>query len=64
MINSPVKVLFGLVSWIWVETTLVAAVVLAGARLADVSASWRRLVWPVAVAALVWACVRLLLAPY
>lgn len=52
------------VSWIWVETTLVAAVVLAGARLADVSASWRRLVWPVAVAALVWACVRLLLAPY
>jgi 4-amino-4-deoxy-L-arabinose transferase-like glycosyltransferase len=52
------------VSWIWVETTMIAAVVLAGARLADVSASWRRLVWPAAAAALLWACIRLLLAPY
>lgn len=52
------------VSWIWVETTLVAAVVLTGARLADVSARWQRLVWSAAAAALVWACIRLLLAQY
>jgi 4-amino-4-deoxy-L-arabinose transferase-like glycosyltransferase len=52
------------VSWIWVETTLVAAVVLASARLADVSGTWRLPVWSAASAALVWACVRLLLSQY
>jgi 4-amino-4-deoxy-L-arabinose transferase-like glycosyltransferase len=50
------------VSWIWVETTLVAAVVLTSARLADVSATWRLPVWLAAAAALVWACTRLLLS--
>lgn len=48
------------VSWIWVETTIVPAVVLTGARLAGVSRR-RRLVWTAAAAALVWACTRLLL---
>ena len=50
------------VSWIWVETTMVAAVVLAGEQLAGVSGRWRVLERSVAVAALVWACTRLLLA--
>lgn len=52
------------VSWIWVETTLVAAVVLASARLAGVSGRWRLPAWSAAAAALVWACSRLLLSPY
>jgi 4-amino-4-deoxy-L-arabinose transferase-like glycosyltransferase len=50
------------VSWIWVEVTIVPAVMIAGARLADVSGTWRFPVWTVAAAALVWACTRLLLA--
>jgi len=49
------------VRWMWVETTIVPAVVLTGARLADVSVRWRVLAWSAAIAALVWACTRLLL---
>ena len=49
------------VSWMWVETTIVPAVVLSGARLADVSVKWRLLAWSAVIAALVWACMRLLL---
>jgi 4-amino-4-deoxy-L-arabinose transferase-like glycosyltransferase len=49
------------VSWIWVETTLVPAVVVAGARLADVSVKWRVLAGSAVTTALVWACMRLLL---
>ncbi len=49
------------VSWIWVETTLVPAVVVAGARLAEVSVKWRVLTGSAVTAALVWACLRLLL---
>ena len=52
------------VSWIWVETTMVAAVVLAGAQLANVSERWRLPLWSVSVVALVWACMRLLLSEY
>jgi 4-amino-4-deoxy-L-arabinose transferase-like glycosyltransferase len=50
------------VSWIWVETTMIAAVVLAGARLAGVSETWRGPAWGVTGAALMWACAGLLLA--
>ena len=49
------------VSWMWVETTIVPAVVLSGARLAGVSVKWRLLAWSAVIAALVWACMRLLL---
>jgi 4-amino-4-deoxy-L-arabinose transferase-like glycosyltransferase len=49
------------VSWIWVETTIVPAVVLTGARLADLRLKWRFLTWAAAAAALVWASTRLLL---
>jgi 4-amino-4-deoxy-L-arabinose transferase-like glycosyltransferase len=49
------------VSWIWVETTMIAASVMAGARLADVSGTWRLPLWGAAAAALVWACTRLVL---
>jgi len=49
------------VSWIWVEVTIVPAVMMAGVRLADVSGKWRFPAWAVAAAALVWACTRLLL---
>jgi 4-amino-4-deoxy-L-arabinose transferase-like glycosyltransferase len=52
------------VSWIWVETTMVAAVVLAGAQLANVSGKWRVPVWSAALVSLVWACMRLLLSEY
>src|SRR5262245_8260132 len=52
------------VSWIWVETTMVAAVVLAGAQLANVSGKWRLPVWSFAVLSLVWACMRLVLSKY
>ena len=52
------------VSWIWVETTMVAAVVLAGTQLASVSGKWRLPVWSFAVVSLVWACMRLLLSKY
>ena len=36
------------VSWIWVEVTLVPAVVMAGARLADISGTWRVPAWGLA----------------
>jgi 4-amino-4-deoxy-L-arabinose transferase-like glycosyltransferase len=49
------------VSWMWVETTIVPAVVLTGARLADVNVKWRLPAWSAVTAALVWACMRLLL---
>lgn len=49
------------VSWIWVEVTIVPAVMMAGARLAEVSGKWRLPAWAAAAAALVWACTRLLL---
>jgi hypothetical protein len=49
------------VSWMWVETTIVPAVVLSGARLAGVSVKWRLLAWSAVIAALAWACMRLLL---
>jgi 4-amino-4-deoxy-L-arabinose transferase-like glycosyltransferase len=49
------------VSWIWVETTIVPAVILTSARLADISGTWRPVAWSAAAAALVWACTRLLL---
>ena len=52
------------VSWIWVETTMVAAVVLAGAQLANVSERWRLPVWSFAFVGLLWACMRLLLSEY
>jgi hypothetical protein len=50
------------VSWIWVEITIVPAIVLAGARLSEVSGKWRGVVWTAAVLALVTACVQLVLA--
>jgi hypothetical protein len=50
------------VSWIWVEVTIVPAVMMAGARLAGVNGRWRLPLSAVAAAALVWACTRLLLA--
>ena len=49
------------VSWIWVEITIVPAVVMAGARLTDISGTWRLPAWGLATGALVWACTRLLL---
>jgi 4-amino-4-deoxy-L-arabinose transferase-like glycosyltransferase len=52
------------VSWIWVEITIIPASILAGARLADLSGEWRLLAWAFAAAALVTACVRLLVADY
>jgi 4-amino-4-deoxy-L-arabinose transferase-like glycosyltransferase len=50
------------VSWIWVEITIVPAIVLAGARLSDVSGKWRLVVWTAAVLALATACAQLVLA--
>jgi 4-amino-4-deoxy-L-arabinose transferase-like glycosyltransferase len=41
------------VSWIWVETTMLSAVVLTGARLAELTVRWRRVAWPVVAALLV-----------
>ena len=52
------------VSWIWVEITIIPASILAAARLADLSGKWRLLAWAFAAAALVTACVRLLVADY
>lgn len=50
------------VSWVWVETTLIPAVILAGARLADARGQWRNAAWAIAglallypVDAVVWA---------
>jgi 4-amino-4-deoxy-L-arabinose transferase-like glycosyltransferase len=50
------------VSWIWVEVTIVPAIVLTSARLVDVSRKWRVLAWGLAVLALLTACVQLVLA--
>jgi 4-amino-4-deoxy-L-arabinose transferase-like glycosyltransferase len=50
------------VSWIWVEVTIVPAIVLTGARLAGVTGKWRVLAWTAATLALVAACAQLLLA--
>jgi hypothetical protein len=50
------------VSWIWVEITIVPAIVLAGARLSDVSGKWRGVVWTCAILALATACAQLVLA--
>ena len=50
------------VSWIWVEITIVPAVILAGARLTELTGKWRVLAWTLAALALVTACVRLLAA--
>ena len=50
------------VSWIWVELTIIPAIILLGARLADVSGKWRLLAWTFAAASLVTACVRLVVA--
>jgi 4-amino-4-deoxy-L-arabinose transferase-like glycosyltransferase len=50
------------VSWIWVEITIVAAIVMAGARLSDVSGKWRVAVWTAALLALATACAQLVLA--
>lgn len=47
------------VSWIWVEMTLIPAAVLVGARLADMTGRWRRVLWSAAAIALVTACVQM-----
>lgn len=44
------------VSWIWVEVTLIPAAVVAGARLAELSGTWRLAAWGAAGAALAFAC--------
>lgn len=43
------------VSWVWVETTLIPAVMLAGARLAGAAGRWRSAAWAVSVLALLYA---------
>jgi len=43
------------VSWVWVETTLIPAVILAGARLADASWRWRTAAWALAVLGILYA---------
>jgi 4-amino-4-deoxy-L-arabinose transferase-like glycosyltransferase len=50
------------VSWIWVEITIIPAIILAGARLMDVTGKWRLASWSFAAVALATACVRLLIA--
>lgn len=43
------------VSWVWVETTLVPAVVLAGARLAGATPRWRTAAWALTAVGLLYA---------
>jgi 4-amino-4-deoxy-L-arabinose transferase-like glycosyltransferase len=43
------------VSWVWVETTLVPAVVLAGARLAGAAGAWRTAAWALSALGLLYA---------
>jgi 4-amino-4-deoxy-L-arabinose transferase-like glycosyltransferase len=43
------------VSWIWVEATVMPAVILAGARLADTRGKWRIAAWTFGGAALLYA---------
>ena len=50
------------VSWIWVEVTIIPAIILAAARLGDLTGRWRVLAWTFATLALVTACVRLVVA--
>jgi 4-amino-4-deoxy-L-arabinose transferase-like glycosyltransferase len=50
------------VSWIWVEITIVPAIVLTGTWLTDVSGKWRLVLWTAAVLALATACAQLVLA--
>jgi 4-amino-4-deoxy-L-arabinose transferase-like glycosyltransferase len=51
------------VSWLWVEMTLIPAVVLAGARLGELTGKRRTVVWSLAAVALAAACVRVLATP-
>jgi 4-amino-4-deoxy-L-arabinose transferase-like glycosyltransferase len=44
------------VSWIWVETTILPAIVLTGARLATAAGKTRAVMWLFAAAALMYAC--------
>lgn len=50
------------VSWIWVEMTIVPAIVLTGSRLSDIRGKWRVVLWTAALLALAAACVQLVLA--
>jgi 4-amino-4-deoxy-L-arabinose transferase-like glycosyltransferase len=50
------------VSWIWVEATIIPAVILAAARLAHVTGAWRMGAWVLAGAALVFASAAPILA--
>ena len=50
------------VSWIWVEITIVPAIVLAGLQLSELRAKWRVVLWTTAVIALATACAQLVLA--
>jgi 4-amino-4-deoxy-L-arabinose transferase-like glycosyltransferase len=43
------------VSWVWVETTLIPAVMLAGARLADAAGRWRPAAWALTALGLLYA---------
>lgn len=43
------------VNWVWVEITLIPAVILAGARLADVRGTWRQAAWVFSGVALLYA---------
>jgi len=43
------------VSWVWVETTIVPAVILAGACLAGATGKWRSAAWAFAALALLYA---------
>ena len=47
------------VSWIWVEVTILPAVILAGARLAGATGVWRIVAWTFAGAAMTYAVVSL-----
>jgi hypothetical protein len=48
------------VSWIWVEITLIPAVILTGARLAEPAGEWRVPAWAFSSGVLVYAAVWLL----
>jgi 4-amino-4-deoxy-L-arabinose transferase-like glycosyltransferase len=43
------------VSWVWVETTLIPAVILAGARLAGAAGRWRIAAWALGTVGLLYA---------
>jgi hypothetical protein len=47
------------VSWIWVDVTMMAAVILAGSGLAALTGRWRLPAWAYGAAALVYACASL-----